>query len=538
MKKTISLIKVSLNHDMNIFKINSKRQNKISKVLLPLALTGYLMFIASIYSEMLFESLQTIHLEYAVLSIFGLIVSFISLLEGVYKSGPLLFNCKDDNMILALPIKKRTILFTRLFKFYIFELLYNSLFLLPSMIIYAIHMSPSWTFYLSSIIALLMLPILPIILSCIIGSIISYVSSKFKKKNVLLSIISVILTLSIMFLSFKTQNFADSMLQKANSLNALITHLYYPVGAYISLVNNFNFLNLIMYMLVHIIITLVLIFILGKCYFKINSSLKKEVTNHKKNSKLTIKKRKTMFAFIHKELNKFTTTPVFLTNAGFGLILFIIACVLSALKFDSIVIDMIKDNKEISLDMIKSFLPLLTFALVVFTSFMTSITSSMISLEGKSFMILKSLPLKPFKIIIYKVITALTIIIPCLLIGDFIVFIKFNFTVLDMFLILIASIILPAFTQMIGIIINLKYPKMDATNDTEVVKQSMSSAISVFLGMGLLLLTGGGMFVLFSTGIEPKLIMSIVIIIYSILNILLWNYLKKNSTKYFNEITV
>ena len=43
---------------------------------------------------------------------------------------------------------------------------------------------------------------------------------------------------------------------------------------------------------------------------------------------------------------------------------------------------------------------------------------------------------------------------------------------------------------MLGLIINLKYPKMDATSDTEVVKQSISSMISVLSGMVIAIIVG------------------------------------------------
>ena len=36
---------------------------------------------------------------------------------------------------------------------------------------------------------------------------------------------------------------------------------------------------------------------------------------------------------------------------------------------------------------------------------------------------------------------------------------------------------------MVGLLVNLKYPKLNYSNDTEVIKQSMSSMISVFIGM-------------------------------------------------------
>ena len=105
-----------------------------------------------------------------------------------------------------------------------------------------------------------------------------------------------------------------------------------------------------------------------------------------------------------------------------------------------------------------------------------------------------------------------------------------------MFLILIASIIIPFVSELIGIIFNLKYPKLDATNDTEVVKQSMSSMISVFIGIGLLTITGIGLFKMITANITNHVIILLFILFYSIIALLLWLLLYKKCDKLFNNI--
>ena len=106
------------------------------------------------------------------------------------------------------------------------------------------------------------------------------------------------------------------------------------------------------------------------------------------------------------------------------------------------------------------------------------------------FNITKSLPVAPEKILLAKVLTSNIISIPVVLICDIIFFVVFKVAIIDIVFILLASIIMPTFTALVGLLMNLKYPKMDATSDTEVVKQSMSSALSVFIGMfvGMLLI--------------------------------------------------
>ena len=538
MKKLFSLIKVSLNHDMNLFKINSKKSSKAAKIIVPIVITVYLMFVMGVYSEIVIKSLEPMHLEYIVLTLFGLVVTIITLLEGVYKSGPLLFNCKDDNLLLSLPLKKSTVLFIRMFKFYIFELLYNSLFLLPSIIIYAVHTNPSWTYYLVSLIALLMLPIIPIILSCIIGFIITFLSSKVKGKNLFQTIFSLALILFIMFLSYGMDGFILNIASKASSINDVIIRFYYPIGAYISLVTNFDIMTLLIFIGIHILVFGLTIYILSICYFKINSGFKKEITNNKKKGHYIIKSKNKFSALIYKELNRIFTTPVLIINAGFGLVLYLIACIVSTIKFDEIANTIASNSPNITLDMINGWLPMIMFCLVCFSSLMTSITSSMISLEGKSINILKSLPIEPIEIVINKVITAVCIMLPCIILGDIIIFIRFKFDIISIILILLASVTLPLVTELFGIIINLKYPKMDATNDTEIVKQSMSSAIAVFAGMGLLGLTVVLLLALLYVGLSVHLVILLMVILYALICFGLWKYLNKNCNRDFNNINI
>lgn len=177
-------------------------------------------------------------------------------------------------------------------------------------------------------------------------------------------------------------------------------------------------------------------------------------------------------------------------------------------------------------------MPKIFYGVVVFTACMTCITSSMISLEGKSFNIIKSLPVVPEKILLAKILTSNIITIPAILICDVIFFVVFKVAIIDIVLILLASIIMPTFTAILGILINLKYPKMDATSDTEVVKQSMSSMNSVFIGMfiGMLsiaaVITGGNLFIILE------------LLVFSIIVLILCKVLKRYGVRRFKEINV
>ena len=540
MKKTYSLLKASMTSEMSLFKIKTKKNNK-SASLISLFIALYLMFMIWGSANTLFEKLVTTHIQYILLPISAFSISLMTLMEGIYKTGPLIFNCKDDELLLSLPIKRRVVLFIRIFKFYIFELLFNSLFLFPIMIAYirwAEHLD--WTYFLTSIIMILLLPIIPIVISCFIGVTTSSISSRFKYKNAAQIIISMIFLVGILFISFNSENIMKYLISHATSLNDLIIKIYYPAGIYAKLVTDFNIYDLLIFILVNIGIFFISIYILSKFYYKINSRIKKVTTNKKVNiNNLTIKSKSIINSLIKKELNTFFKTPVFIINSGFALVLFIVAIFVIIFKFDSFI--PILTSKEgglgLSQKLIMNNISVLIFLLISLTAYMTSITNSVISLEGRNINILKSLPIKVTTILMSKIYSCLIITTPILLIGNIILFIKFKIKIIEAILLLILSILIPLVSHFLGIIINLKYPKLDAENSTEVVKQSTSSFISVMLGMILFIIT-----IVIITHIigqiNSTILLTIMTLIYILIDTLLYLYLINKGVKDFNNLSI
>ena len=537
MKKLLSLIKATMTENMSLFSINTKKQSKISRKAFPIFMFVLIFFYMWMYSNMLYEQLDAVKAQFAGLLIFVFITTILTIVEGIYKAPTLLFNCKDDDMMFSLPIKKRTVLFVRILKFYVFEVLYNSLFLLPAMVAYVRWVPVDWTYYLVSFIGLLVFPIIPIVLSCIIGMITSSISARFKKKNIAQIIITFILLIGVLYLSFNLQTLMSKIAEHATTISEVLTKLYFPAGLYLNMIVNFSIVDLLILVGSNIAIFAVTIFVLSKIYFKISSNVKRISTGKTSNKPYVIKTTRPLTALVKKEFKKFTSSATFVINAAFGLVLFLIGCGVLVFNSDNLIATF-SAQFEITAEQVISLMPAILVGFIIFSSLMTSITSSMISLEGRTFNILKSLPVKPYTIIKSKILTALIVMIPCFLIGDAMIIIKFGCEIPELLLILAASIILPVFAETVGIIINLKYPKLDAINDAEVVKQSMSSSVAVFLGMGLTGLSIFGLIQVMGTGISQNIAIAIVLGIYLLLDVAMYVYLKRNSQKKFNEINV
>lgn len=532
MKKIISLIKATLTQDMNIFKYSAnKNSKKITKILLPVILFTIVCVSIGSYAYMLAKPLHEINLTYIMLTMFLFVVTILTFIEGIYKSQGILFEAKDNDMLFSLPIKKENILFIRLFKLILFQYIFNLMFLLPSYIIYIYFEHPNINFYLLSILIYLLIPIIPTIISSILGYITKIISSKFKSKKIIQTIFTSIIFMGIYFFSFKLDTFIKGIATKASSINDLITSIYYPIGLYINLINKFNFIDLLKLIIINIIPFILFIIIGSKLYFK--TIYKSNETSIKSKGKIKITKRNKLFSLSNKEFKRYFSSPVYMFNTSFGLLLLIVASIIICIKGDKMFFSILSTygiKTKLSIELI-------FYIILLFSLYMTSITSSSISLEGKTMNITKSLPIKTTTIFNSKLLFTILLELPFITLSTILVSIKYKFNILIILLILISAILIILLNGIIGLIINLKYPKLNYSNDTEVVKQSISSMLSVFIGMTILIVSIV-LFIKFIDKINLVILISIYICIIFIVDLILYKILTKYGIDEYNKLIV
>lgn len=538
MKRLKTLLKACLSSDMNLFKISNKKKKGKGSAVLPIILAIYLMGYFGFMSFGLYSELDKQGSAYVLLSIFTFAITLLTLIEGMYKTGSLLFNCKDDDLLLSLPIKRSTVLFVRIFKFYLFELLYNSLFLLPVILAYIPFSKSLITYILVVILVILLSPIIPIAISSIIGALTSTISSRFKHKNIVEIVLSFILLAGVFFVSMNGTKFMDYLVNNASKLNDIITKYYYPAGVVGKLANNFNIIDLLIFVGLNIVVFLLTILMISKVYFKINTMVRSTKSKTSKNKNYTVKIRSIRSSLIKKELNTFFSTPVFIVNSGFGLVLFIIIVALMIIKTDTFSTMFIHTNtgEALNNNIFINNISLIILMMMVFTAFMTSITNSVISLEGRNINILKSLPVKVKTILMSKIYACMVITTPVFILGLIALLIKFKFNIIEFILLVLLSIMMPLISHFIGILINLKYPKLDAESSAEVVKQSTSSLISVMIGMGLMFFNIGVIIVCMVLNVNPIIVLSVLLLLFVMIDLLLYLILNKWGTKKFNSL--
>ena len=484
MNKFFSLIRAALSEGMNIFTYHAK--DKKSQRVLPLLLASlvFLSLFASAITMM--DDMKESGTEYAVLAIFTLATTVLTVMEGIYKSGSLLFNCHDNDMLLAMPIKRSTITFIRIFKFYIFELIYGSIFLGPAVLAYLFHADINSTYPLVAVIMLLLLPIIPIAAACLIGAFTSAFSARFHHKNIVQIILSFAFLAATVILAFSAGGIMENIGHMSGEISDRITRAYYPAAAFVNLATNFSILELVKFILINLAVLAVTVATIGKFYFRIVSRISIIKWGKTKITRLRFTRLSQTHAMIRKEIIKYFNTPVLLINTALGIVLFLVGVIVVCFKFDDLATSLVSSAEDFpfTVEDLRAYLPGITFAMVTFSSLMTFITTTSISLEGKAFNMLKTMPISGKKVMYCKILAAMLLITPPVALGGIIMAIRFQFDIISLILILAAAVIVPLVTETTGILIDLKYARFNAENDAETVKQSPGVMVSSFLGLG------------------------------------------------------
>jgi ABC-2 type transport system permease protein len=223
-------------------------------------------------------------------------------------------------------------------------------------------------------------------------------------------------------------------------------------------------------------------------------------------------------------------------NTGLSLVIFIFLSAALIIKFDEAANMLIEQTPELSIDFLRSILPAVYFGLICMGSFMTFITCSMVSLEGKMFYYLKSLPIKPATLLFAKILTSLLFVTPLMLAFDVLMVYHFQFDFLSSIAIFAASFIFPAITACIGILLNLRYPKLDFESEAEVVKQSMSTLISSVLAILMTVVSIALIATLIALQLPIPAVLWIITGAYSLICALLYLLINKVGIKLYYKI--
>ena len=159
--------------------------------------------------------LHYLGLTHAVPALFSSIVSLVLLFFGIFSASSNLFRKSGYDFLSALPVHPFSIVISRMIRMYIEDLLLSFTVTLPAICVYAYFSKPVFLFYPSWIMALLCMPLIPMSLSILFGSLISLLSSVFKKTALIQALITVAFVAFIVYASSYFTKMEDALTLEA-----------------------------------------------------------------------------------------------------------------------------------------------------------------------------------------------------------------------------------------------------------------------------------------------------------------------------------
>lgn len=502
---------------------DAKKKSKGS--LLLLVAYAYIVFMIYQLSNIMIEGYIALESPYLLLAQFMLISSVMILFTNIYKVGGTLFNFKDYDLLMSLPIKRSIVIISKIVALYLTSLIYALLFMVPSFISYIINIDVGILFYIKFFITLLVVPIVPLIISSIIGTIITGISSRFNKKNIVNYIVTIIFFVGIMYLSFSMEN--TSVIDMANIGKSMISAFdsVYPLtSTYINILTTNNIVSILIFLLVPIALFYIFIKAINKFYIRINNNL----TSFKKKSnyKLTKLKGNTPLVGLYKkELKRYFSSVNYVMNTAIGALMLTLS-ILGIVIFGGSSIDSLLDMPGFSTTL-ASIGPLIIGAFCMFNCS----THSSISLEGKNLWIIKSMPVSVKEVFLSKIMVNLTILVPTILINSTVFNLYLKPSLPIILLMYITPLIYSLLISILGIVINMHFPNFTWKNEIKVIKQSLASFLALFIGMVI-----GIIPIIIKYTINPTLYITLVTLAMFVVMASLYFYMNTRCVKLFNKL--
>ena len=520
------------------------KSNKIKKFILIFVALAYLMGVVGYGSREIVSALVIFKMEFYFikLALIGMFSFYI--MQTIVAGLNVLFFSKDIETLLPLPIKPYKIVMAKMNTLIISEYLIGTIVLAPALLVYGYILKLGVTYYIFAALAFLLLPIVPVIIISLFVSLIMKITNIFRNKN-LVQYLSILLTLVLVFaIEAMTATMGENVTGEeianiTTSLDKVATEysiIYMPVKPLYEMVINHNNIdgikNLGIALIASMAVYLIGANIISKIYLKVVTSLvsgSKKKKGSVKTSEYKVKSIKS--AFLKKDMSLLLRNPNFFLQCL--LTPFLMVILLGASTIISV-----KDIPQAELEFIRGYInegyPFSILLAIIGLSYAFNfISATAYSRDGASARALKYIPVDFEDQIAYKTLAGTTVnfILMCIILVAIKIVVN-TLSYSNIIMLVLLGTIINVVNNYIGVLIDLKNPKLNWISEQTVVKQNFNTMIL----MGILSLQLVGIVYLGYKLQNLDNFIIIVALIYAFCFRLIKSYIKKNKLKLYEKI--
>ena len=408
-----------------------------------------------------------------------MLTSLIILMFSVFKAGEVIFQKNFYDMLASLPLQNSAIVISRFVRLYVENLLLAVGVMVPAIAVFGFLVKPEWGFYVIGLITAIFIPLLPITISVFVGALIVAISSRSRHKNVVSIVLSMVLVVAIMLGSMRLSTLTEEIdIQALQSLLNVILEIIgtiYPPALWLgNAMLTGDFVTCFACIGGGFSVFAFVIGLVSANYTWISEGL--HSTSAKHNYKMEhLETTQTLGALYKREFKRYFSSGVYVTNTMVSPIMGILFAAAMLFVTPDQLAGMAPEFYEetgVMLEM-RNMFPLA----LAMTFSMMPITAVSVSMEGKQWWIVKTLPIRAKELLDSKLLMNLTITGPFCLLASVLVIIGQKASFMEAIWIFIVPLLTMLFSCVYGQFVNLKLPVFDWENEVSIVKQSASAFV-------------------------------------------------------------
>ncbi len=495
-------------------------------VLLALYVVGCLFLLFGMLFGALCMPLNTAGLDWLYFAVMGIVGILLSFIGSVMVTKAQLYDAKDNELLLSMPIAPRNILAGRLLALLLLNYVYQSFVMIPAGFIYGRIVGFSVAQELSLIVVFLLLPFISLTLSCILGWVLAVVSSRIPMRHIVSLIVFVAFMGAYFYVYSQITVYMQWLLNHGADLAEAVRKSLFPVYQLGMAVGEGNLLSLLLFVLCTVIPAALVAVVLTKSFIRIATAKHSQVKVKYKEG--TLKAGGIKKALFKKELSRFGTSSMYMMNAAIGSIFTLLLTAAAMIKWK----DLMPYLQKVPAQYYGVGGAMILAGLVS----MNFVSAPSISLEGKNLWIVKTLPVPAIEILLAKVKLHVVIGEVPAIVAGIILNVLLPMDILSRLMIFVLPFCFNVAVGFLGIILNLRFPKLDWVNETAAVKQGMSPFLSMILAMAFIAAPAAGYIALFAFGMSCGFFMIVHCIILAAASAGMYFYLKENGSRRFMEL--
>lgn len=445
-------------------------------------IAAFAMLIVMLFGELLVPFFE-LGIGWMYFSLNGLIVMGLCIITCIFMAQAQIFNAKDNELLLAMPIKPSSILLARILTLLVIEYIFEALIAIPALALWISGGYATFGGVILAVIGYLLLPLFALALACLLAWILTLLTARLRRKNIVTLLISLVFLGAYFWVFSNLQRHIDTLLSQGAEIAETFRRFLPPLFYFGRAISDAGFTDLLIFVVFAVVPFAVMIALLSRSFIKVATT--KRGARKIEYRAGAMKASGHILAINKKELRHYWSNPGIVLNTSLGGIFAII--VGGYLLFA-------RESAGALIDQLSVLIPgvgstaVLVAAVLAITASMNLLPAAQISLEGKRLWILRSMPVKSRDVLLGKLMMSFEIsALPTFLGSVLCIIAMFSGDLSGALIIILLPLVFIILTCSGGLIANLHMPKFDWINELQPVKQSLPTILVMFCTAALVI---------------------------------------------------